>query len=126
MLDQNTFMETIKAVSEIMRTSQEPLSKEEILSYFKDMELNENQENMVLEFLLTPHEEAAEEEQAEETEEAKAEEVETEPEKSDKQEEKQADNECMPDSRMFQMYLEELSDIPEYSREQMNEMYAIN
>ena len=54
MLDQNTFMETIKAVSEIMRTSQEPLSKEEILSYFKDMELNENQENMVLEFLLTP------------------------------------------------------------------------
>lgn len=124
MLDQNTFMETIKAVSEIMRTSQEPLSKEEILSYFKDMELNENQENMVLEFLLTPHEEAVEEEQDKEAEEAKTEETETESEESDKQEKKQADNECIPDSRMFQMYLEELSDIPEYSREQMNEMYA--
>ena len=124
MLDQNTFMETIKAVSEIMRTSQEPLSKEEILSYFKDMELNENQENMVLEFLLTPQEETAEEEQDKEAEEAKVEETDTECEKSDKQEEKQTDNECMPDSRMFQMYLEELSDIPEYSREQMNEMYA--
>ena len=88
MLDQNTFMETIKAVSEIMRTSQEPLSKEEILSYFKDMELNENQENMVLEFLLTPQEEAAEEEQDKEAEEAKTEETETESEENDKQEEK--------------------------------------
>ena len=34
MLDQNTFMETIREVAEIIRTSAEPLSKEEILNYF--------------------------------------------------------------------------------------------
>ena len=30
MLDQNTFMDTIREVAEIIRTSAEPLSKEEI------------------------------------------------------------------------------------------------
>ena len=66
MLDQSVFTETIHEVAEIIRTSATPLSKEEILSYFKEMELNEQQENMVLEFLLTPHEEEeAEEEKAE-------------------------------------------------------------
>ena len=69
MLDQSVFTETILEVAEIIRTSATPLSKEEILSYFKEMELNEQQENMVLEFLLTPHEE-------EETDEAEGEEQE--------------------------------------------------
>ena len=55
MVDQNTFTETIREVAEIIRTSAEPMSREEILGYFKDMELNTEQENMVLEFLLTPH-----------------------------------------------------------------------
>lgn len=62
MLDQSVFTETIHEVAEIIRTSATPLSKEEILSYFKEMELNEQQENMVLEFLLTPHEEEEAEE----------------------------------------------------------------
>ena len=61
MVDQNTFTETIREVAEIIRTSAEPMSREEILGYFKDMELNTEQENMVLEFLLTPHEEPEEE-----------------------------------------------------------------
>ena len=47
MLDQSVFTETIHEVAEIIRTSATPLSKEEILSYFKEMELNEQQENMV-------------------------------------------------------------------------------
>ena len=63
MLDQSVFTETIHEVAEIIRTSATPLSKEEILSYFKEMELNEQQENMVLEFLLTPHEEEEAEEE---------------------------------------------------------------
>ena len=50
MLDQSVFTETIHEVAEIIRTSATPLSKEEILSYFKEMELNEQQENMVLSF----------------------------------------------------------------------------
>ena len=74
MLDQSVFTETIHEVAEIIRTSATPLSKEEILSYFKEMELNEQQENMVLEFLLTPHEE--EEAEAHEHEQEHEEEVE--------------------------------------------------
>ena len=53
MLDQNTFTETIRAVQDIIRTSAEPMTREEILSYFKDMDLNAQQEEMVLEFLST-------------------------------------------------------------------------
>lgn len=68
MLDQSVFTETIHEVAEIIRTSATPLSKEEILSYFKEMELNEQQESMVLEFLLTPHEEEEAEEETEENE----------------------------------------------------------
>ena len=71
MLDQSVFTETIHEVAEIIRTSATPLSKEEILSYFKEMELNEQQENMVLEFLLTPHEEEEAEEETEEAEKRK-------------------------------------------------------
>ena len=58
MLDQNTFIETVQSVAEIIRTSAEPISREEIMSYFKDMELNKAQEDMVFEFLITPHEDA--------------------------------------------------------------------
>ena len=74
MVDQNTFTETIREVAEIIRTSAEPMSREEILGYFKDMELNTEQENMVLEFLLTSHDEQ-EEEETEETEETEEPEV---------------------------------------------------
>ena len=35
MLDQNTFTETIRAVQDIIRTSAEPMTREEILSYFR-------------------------------------------------------------------------------------------
>ena len=132
MLDQSVFTETIHEVAEIIRTSATPLSKEEILSYFKEMELNEQQENMVLEFLLTPHEE---EEAEEETDEAEGEEQEAADwqETSDasalaqndsgKKEEKTAEPDVLPESKMFQMYLEELKDLPEYSEKEQIAMY---
>ena len=114
MVDQNTFTETIREVAEIIRTSAEPMSREEILGYFKDMELNTEQENMVLEFLLTPHEEPEEEE----TEESKVEEAEdAQTGKNDEPED------ILPDSPMFQMYLEELKDLPEYSEKEQIAMY---
>ena len=56
MLDQNTFIETVQSVAEIIRASAEPIGRDEIMSYFKDMELNKAQEDMVFEFLITPHE----------------------------------------------------------------------
>ena len=43
MLDRNSFMETLRSVAEIRRTSTEPLSKEEVLKYFEGMELTEEQ-----------------------------------------------------------------------------------
>lgn len=131
MLDQSVFTETIHEVAEIIRTSATPLSKEEILSYFKEMELNEQQENMVLEFLLTPHEE----EDAEEAE-AEAEEAQETAEwqdttdasvftqsDSDKKEAETKEADCLPESKMFQMYLEEISSLPVYSETKIEEMY---
>jgi RNA polymerase primary sigma factor len=134
MLDQSVFTETIHEVAEIIRTSATPLSKEEILGYFKEMELNEQQENMVLEFLLTPHEEEdAEEEEAEETEAEEAQEtaewqdttdasVFTQSD-SDKKEAETKEADCLPESKMFQMYLEEISSLPVYSETKIEEMY---
>lgn len=55
MLDQSLFTETIHEVAEIIRVSQGNMTREEILGYFKDMDLNEEQQNMVLDFLLNPH-----------------------------------------------------------------------
>ncbi len=131
MLDQSVFTETIHEVAEIIRTSATPLSKEEILGYFKEMELNEQQENMVLEFLLTPHEEE-EEEEADETEGEEQDAADWQ-ETSDasalaqsysgKKEEKTAEPDVLPESKMFQMYLEEISSLPVYSEKKQEEMY---
>lgn len=120
MVDQNTFTETIREVAEIIRTSAEPMSREEILGYFKDMELNTEQENMVLEFLLTPHDEPEEEETEDSEVDAAAEAEEAEDEKSEKKDDPE---DILPDSPMFQMYLEELKDLPEYSGEEQIAMY---
>ena len=43
MLDQNTFMETLRSVAEIVQTASVPMSEKEILSYFNDMDLSEEQ-----------------------------------------------------------------------------------
>ncbi len=120
MVDQNTFTENIREVAEIIRTSAEPMSREEILGYFKDMELNTEQENMVLEFLLTPHNEPEEEETEDPEVDAAAEAEEAEDEKSEKKDDPE---DILPDSPMFQMYLEELKDLPEYSEEEQIAMY---
>ena len=110
MLDQNTFTETLRAVQEIIRTSAEPMTREEILSYFKDMELDKQQEEMIFEFLMVPHEEEADAE----------EEMQDAPEKAEDAEE-QADS--IEDSPVFRMYLEELKGVPSYGEEELEEMY---
>jgi RNA polymerase primary sigma factor len=132
MLDQSVFTETIHEVAEIIRTSATPLSKEEILSYFKEMKLNEQQENMVLEFLLTPHEEEEAEEETEEAEGGEQEAADWQ-ETSDasvlaqndpgKKEEKNAEPDVLPKSKVFQMYLEEIGSLPVYSGKKQEEMY---
>lgn len=132
MLDQSVFTETIHEVAEIIRTSATPLSKEEILGYFKEMELNEQQENMVLEFLLTPHEEEEAEEEPDEAEGGEQDTADWQ-ETSDasalaqndpgKKEEKNAEPDVLPESKVFQMYLEEIGSLPVYSGKKQEEMY---
>lgn len=117
MLDQNIFMETVRSVMEITKTSATPLPKEEILSYFKDMELTEAQQDMVYEYFLHPQEEeTAEEEQ-----------VRRQQEEADKEEEQKAQAEQTeakdPDSVFFQMFLEDLESLPVYSKEQEQGLY---
>ena len=104
MVDQNTFMETVNSVAEIIKVAESPMSKEEILSYFKEMELSKEQEDTVLEYLLTPHDE---EELAKEEDVQK----DSEPEMSEQQ------------SRVFEMYLEEVESLPKYTRTEEIEMY---
>ena len=56
MVDRNMFMETLHLVQEIAKTSAEPMDRETALSYFKDMELSQEQQEMIFQFLLQPEE----------------------------------------------------------------------
>lgn len=112
MLDKIAFMETLHSVQEVARTSLTPLTKEEIQTYFKDMELTKEQEEMVYQYLLHPQEENTPEEEA-------AVETETYEEKENKEEQP----ETKPVSARFQMYLDELGDIPKLTKEQEQSLY---
>ena len=148
MLDQNTFIETVQSVAEIIRTSAEPIGRDEIMSYFKDMELNKAQEDMVFEFLITPHEQEESagdyEDESHEDELHENEESENDTlnnviysegdsmdaiaggknDKQDNEDESDIDEDSLiPDSPMFRMYLEELEEIPDYTKAEQDEMY---
>ena len=105
MLDQNTFMETIRKVTEIMKTSEETLSREQILSYFDSMDLNENQKNMIFEYLMKPQDEATEEEKAEASVQSREE------------------DEKFPESQVLRMYMEELQGLNVYEGEELEDLY---
>lgn len=106
MVDQNTFMETIKSVSEIIKVAESPMSEKEVLAYFKDMELTAEQEKLVLEYLSRPQEE----------------EVSDIGQRSVAEEEKEM-VENHERSPVFQMYLEEIEGIPKYGHMEELEMY---
>lgn len=114
MLDQNTFMETIKAIQEVAKTSPTPLSKEEIFQYFGDMELTDAQKDLVYEFFQHSQEESVEEQEVRETGE---EDSRQEEEATDESEEEE------PHSAFYQMYLDDLDALPTYTKEQMQHHY---
>ena len=58
MLDQNTFRETLHLVQSVAASSDQPMSREEALSYFHDMELSPEQQELVYRFLLQAKESA--------------------------------------------------------------------
>ena len=108
MLDRNTFMETLRGVAEICRTSTTPLSKEEILNYFDGMELTEEHVEMIYQYLQLPPEMQTGEPEPEEEEEQPAAESETEEEE---------------ENIYFQMYLDDLEQIEEMSDDEMQNAY---
>ena len=56
MIDKNLFLETLHEVAEIAATSGEKIKPEEVHKYFEGMELSEEQEKMVYEYLNLPPE----------------------------------------------------------------------
>lgn len=114
MIDQALFMDTVREVSEIVRTSAGSLSREEILSYFSEMDLNEEQQKLVLAYVLTPREERESVEQEDSVEEADgdteqvATKEEAEPEK---------------ESRVLQLYLEELDGLKKLNHQEVAVLY---
>ena len=131
MLDQSLFTETIHEVAEIIRVSQGKMTREEILGYFKDMDLSEEQQNMVLDFLLNPH---PEDEEIEDNEENSQDDIAAynaagaeaagngTKAKGTKSSDGDTDNEAEP-TGVFQMYLDELNELSTYSKEKQEEMY---
>ena len=144
MLDQNIFMETVRKVSEIIRTASEPLSKEEILGYFASMDLNETQKGMVLEYLLKPEkssdsskgnmasdaseEEIIDEDLLEEGEGTlESEEISESMKSGGKNAEspkKGSQASELPDSPVFRMYLDEISGISLCTPEELQKLYG--
>lgn len=101
MVDQQTFMDTIASVAEIMRTAEIPMTEQEILSYFEDMELSDAQKARVVDYLKNP------EMVADTTEENTGDTTE----------------EDIPNSKVYQMYLEDLAGIPQYEEEEKITLY---
>ena len=117
MLDRAKFKETLESVAEIIRTAAEPMTEEEILSYFSDMDLNEEQKGLVFAYLTTPHEDetAAQEEDSEMSDAAAA--------GLAPGEDDGFDEEEIQASPILQMYLDELSELPTYSEADEDKLY---
>ena len=106
MLNQNMFMETLREVKEIVRTAAEPLTKEEMLGYFSEMDLNEEQKNMVINYLLAPEEETV-----------------SEPEEPVEEDDAEPTFEEIQESKVFKMFMEEVEGLKAYKPEELSMMY---
>lgn len=112
MLDQRAFMETLHSVQEVAKASQKPLSKEEINNYFKDMELSSEQQQMIYEYLsMSKEKTGSEQHQSQERAEGK---------KSTK---KKKSKSGAANANYFQIYLKDISTMPEPSPEQECALY---
>ncbi len=114
MLDQNLFTETIREVAEIMRTSPDTLSSEAILKYFESMELNESQKKMVLDYLLKTQEEKEFESQDTRIDDNTDDDDEADSSKTE---------DGLPQSQVFQMYMDEIRELPVCTKEELEDLY---
>ncbi|MCI8495818.1 MAG: hypothetical protein HFI74_09105 [Lachnospiraceae bacterium] len=112
MVDKITFMETLHSVQEIARTSANLMSREEIQSYFQGMELSEEQQEMIFQYLQTPQQETSEEQLSDPQIKAKK--------KTKKQE---GEKKQAVYSAPFRMYLKEISTVSSLSKDEENRLY---
>lgn len=96
MTDRNSFMETIRTVAEIVQTAEAPLSDTEMLSYFSDMDLNDEQKQLVLDYLTTQKTE---------------------------NDESSEESDGADKLAILQVYLDEISALPVYTKEECLKMY---
>lgn len=108
MTDQNTFMEIVQNVAEIVRTAEVPMKEDEILAYFSDIDLDDGQKRMVLDYIVTANSKEQEE---------------IEPVEVNEDNEVVEDLEEEPTSKVFQMYLDELATLPSYSATERMMLY---
>ena len=115
------FTETLREVAEIARTSSEGLDREEVLGYFKDVELTKEQKDMVFEYLLTVQAGKADSDASVHgDEEAAFSDGGTERKESVKNEDKDA---CR-DSKALELYLEDIAKVREYDEEERERLCA--
>lgn len=122
MLDQNAFRDTLRLVQEIAAASDRPVSREEALSYFQDMELSAEHKELVYQYLQPP----PEKEEPFQTGEAKdyagsveAKSVIAAGKKERKAGKKEQDN-C---TAHFRMYMQEVAGISRLKQEQEQQLY---
>ena len=143
MIDKNLFLETLHEVAEIAATSGEKIKPEEVHKYFEGMELSEEQEKMVYEYLNLPPEAKMAPQPEEEAEAEKPETVteevysttdspsgiqiradhvvDDEKEEDDIPQPKDVEN--LSDSAYYKMYLDEVRGRGEADEEKMRELY---
>lgn len=102
MKDRNLFMETLREVKEIVRTSERPLTRDEIMVYFKDIKLSDEQEKMIIEYLYTEEEAPA----------------------TVQEEEPEIIEEPVTESKVFGMYMDEVNGLKVYSDTELSMMYV--
>lgn len=103
MIDRNSFSEILREVAQIVKTAPAPMSDEEILKYFGDAELTDEQKKMVIEYVtVRPDEEQT---VAKETEENNMEQE-------------------GHDSKALTMYMDELSQLGSIKDDELEDMCA--
>lgn len=134
MVDKATFMETLRSVQELAKTSPEPMAREEIQEYFKDMELTAEQQELVYQYFQKPQEEPNTAEQGQAKREAGQQFGEPDPSLGQPEElgrasKKQAgqkhsgSGKKAAHSQHFQMYLNDIERIPDLPQEGQMELY---
>ncbi len=110
MIDKIQFLETLRSLTEIAKVSEQPLSKEDILTHFDGMTLTKEQQEMVYQYLLTPVEEREKEDNKNDN--------------STMVEDDLSQENKEKNSVYLKMYLEDIKDLPRLTPEQEERAYV--